>query len=285
MGAGWGMTIPLSKIAVSGGYQHFGLIFWQLVICSVSLGIVLAARGRWPKLTPATFRLFLLIALIGTILPNSASYKAAFHLPGGVLSILIATVPMFAFPIALLMGNEQFQMRRAIGLMLGLAGVLILIGPEASLPEAASIGFVFLGLVAPLFYGVEGNFVAKFGTQGLDPVETLFGACTLGTIIVLPAALMSDQWIDPRLPWAAPDYALVVSSMLHVAVYTSYVWLVGRVGSVFASQVSYAVTLFAVFWSITLLGERPSIWFWGALLIMLLGMFLVAPRRQNATID
>ena len=77
MGAGWGMTIPLSKIAVSGGYQHFGLIFWQLVICSVSLGIVLAARGRWPKLTPATFRLFLLIALIGTILPNSASYKAA----------------------------------------------------------------------------------------------------------------------------------------------------------------------------------------------------------------
>ena len=98
---------------------------------------------------------------------------------------------MFAFPIALLMGNERFQMRRAIGLLLGLAGVLVLIGPEASLPEAASIGFVFLGLVAPLFYGVEGNYVAKFGTQGLDPVETLFGACLLGTIIVI---VQPDVW-------------------------------------------------------------------------------------------
>ena len=285
MGAGWGLTIPLSKIAVSGGYQHFGLIFWQLAICSVMLGLVLAARGRWPKVTPATFRLFLIIALVGTILPNSASYIAAFHLSGGVLSILMSTVPMFAFPVALIMGNENFQRRRALGLILGLAGVLVLIGPEVSLPGATGIGFVFLGLVASFFYGFEGNYVAKYGTQGLDPVETLFGACVLGTALVLPLAILSGQWIDPRPPWFAPDFALIFSSILHVIVYTGYVWLVGRTGSVFASQVSYTVTLFAVFWSITLLGERPSIWFWGALLIMLLGMFMVAPRRQNATIE
>lgn len=107
----------------------------------------------------------------------------------------------------------------------------------------------------------------------------------LGTAVVLSLAILSGQWIDPRPPWFAPDFALIFSSILHVIVYTGYVWLVGRTGSVFASQVSYTVTLFAVFWSITLLGERPSIWFWGALLIMLLGMFMVAPRRQNATIE
>jgi len=42
------------------------------------------------------------------------------------------------------------------------------------LPGATGIGFVFLGLVASFFYGFEGNYVAKYGTQGLDPVETLF---------------------------------------------------------------------------------------------------------------
>ena len=285
MGAGWGMTIPLTKIAVSTGYQHFGLIFWQLAICSVLLGVVQTLRGRWPKVTPANLRLFLIIALVGTILPNSASYTAAIYLPGGVLSILISTVPMFAFPIALMMGNDRFQLRRLGGLVLGFIGVLILIGPEARLSESATIGFILLGLVAPLFYGFEGNYVAKYGTQGLDPVETLFGACILGVILIFPTTLASGQWIDLRQPWSAPDYALFVSSLLHVFVYTTYVWLVGRVGSVFASQVSYAVTLFAVFWSIILLGERPGLWFWGALLIMLLGMFLVAPRRQTASID
>lgn len=32
MGAGWGFTVPLSRIAVSSGYGEYGLVFWQLVI-------------------------------------------------------------------------------------------------------------------------------------------------------------------------------------------------------------------------------------------------------------
>ena len=104
-------------------------------------------------------------------------------------------------------------------------------------------------------------------------METLLVACNLKEILVLPATIMSDQWIDPRPPWAAPDYALFASYMLHVAVYISYVWQISRVGSLFASQGSYKVTMFEVIWSTTPLGERPIIWFWGALLIMLLGMF------------
>ncbi len=112
----------------------------------------------------------------------------------------MSTVPMFAFPDAMIMGNENFQRGRALGLILGLTGVLVLIGPEVSLPGATGIGFVFLGLVASFFYGFEGNYVAKYGTQG----------------------------IDPRPPWFAPDFALIFSSILHVIVYTGYVWLVGR---------------------------------------------------------
>ena len=44
LGAGWGITQPFSKIAVSGGYRHFGLIFWQMAITSVILGAILAVR-------------------------------------------------------------------------------------------------------------------------------------------------------------------------------------------------------------------------------------------------
>ena len=35
LGAGWGMTVPLSKIAVSTGHRHFGLIFWDTMIGAV----------------------------------------------------------------------------------------------------------------------------------------------------------------------------------------------------------------------------------------------------------
>lgn len=46
MGAGWGITQPLSKVAVSTGYQPLGLAFWQMVITAPLLGLICGLRGR-----------------------------------------------------------------------------------------------------------------------------------------------------------------------------------------------------------------------------------------------
>jgi drug/metabolite transporter (DMT)-like permease len=77
LGAGWGFTQPMAKIAVSTGYQHFGLVFWQMVIGAVFTIVINAARGKRLPLGPRYLRLYLVIAMIGTVLPNSASYQAA----------------------------------------------------------------------------------------------------------------------------------------------------------------------------------------------------------------
>lgn len=105
-------------------------------------------------------QVYVVIALIGTVLPNSAGYEAIRHLPSGLVSILLSMVPIFAFPIALAFGNERFEPVRLGGLLLGLVGVLLLAAPEASLPERAMVLFIPLALVAPAFYGLEGNIVA-----------------------------------------------------------------------------------------------------------------------------
>jgi drug/metabolite transporter (DMT)-like permease len=243
------------------------------------LGIVLLVRRQSLTITPGALRLFAIIACVGTIAPNSASYTAAIHLPAGFLAVIIATVPMFGFPIAVMMGNETFAKFRLLGLFFGLCGVMLLVLPEARLPDSSKVGFIFLAVIAPLCYGFEGNYVARFGTQNLNPVATLFGASCLGALATLPFALLSGHWIDPRLPWGAPDLALIASATLHAFAYTSYVWLVKRAGPVFALQVSYAVTIFAVFWAIILLNEQPSLFLWAALSAILIGMFLVQPRR------
>ncbi len=281
LGIGWGLTIPLTKIAVSEGYRQFGLIFWQQVIGAFVLGGICWARGRlfWPNL--AQIRLFIVVALLGTLLPNAASYTAAVYLPAGIMSIVIATVPLFAFPIALGLGLDRFDGLRMLGLLCGLAGVILLVAPAASLPDRSMVWFVPLALIAPFFYGVEGNYVAKWGTAGLGPIQTLFGASVVGGCIALPLAIGSGQWIDPRLPWGAPDLALVAASFIHALVYSSYVWLVSRAGSVFASQVAYLVTGFGMVWAMVLLKETYTNYVWLALVIMLLGVFLVQPRRSR----
>lgn len=216
MGAGWGMTQPLSKIAVSTGYRHFGLVFWQLAIGAVVLGAIRSmavrrdgAKGtarlslRWPRprTDASAIRVYLIIAMIGTVLPNSASYEAMRHLPSGLISILLSLVPMFALPVALALGNERFDPSRLAGLALGLLGVLLIVAPEASLPEKAMVVFIPLALIAPFFYGLEGNVVARWGTSGLAPIDVLYGASLLGSLIALPLALASGQFIDPRVAW------------------------------------------------------------------------------------
>ena len=281
MGAGWGITSPLSKIAVSTGHQPLGLVFWQMVIGAVLLGAIVFVRGGRLALGRRQITLYLAIAFLGTILPNAASYRAAAHLPAGVMSIVIAMVPMFAFPIALALGQDRFSIARVVGLGLGLGGVALLVGPEASLPDRAMVAFIPLALIAPFFYGLEGNFVGKFGTAGLDPIEVLFGASVFGAVLSFPLALGFGHWLNPLGGFGAPESALVLSSIVHALVYAGYVWLVGRAGAVFAAQVSYLVTIFGVGWAMLILDEAYSGYIWGALGLMLLGMFLVQTRDRE----
>lgn len=284
MGLGWGLSIPLSKIAVSTGHQPFGLIFWQLIIVVVCLGAVTLLRGRRPVFARAYLRLFLMVALCGAVLPDIFFYTAAAQLSGGVMSIVIASVAMFSLPIAVLMGNETFEWQRLWGVMLGLGGIVLLVGPEASLPTGTSALFVLVALCAPALYATEGNLVAKWGTQGLDPMQVIIGASMIGAVVALPVAVGTGQWINPLKGVGMPELALLGAAALHALVYASYVWMVGHAGSVFSAQTSYMVTAAGVLWSMTLLGESYSIWVWLALGVMMLGMFLVQPRAARVLV-
>ena len=279
-GAAWGATQPLAKTAVSEGYRHFGILFWQMGIGAAVLGLVCVLRGTPMKFTRRDMTLYTALALIGSVLPGISSYSAAIHLPSGVLSILLSSIPMIAFPIALAFGLERFRWRRLAGLSLGFAGICLLILPEASLPASVPVIWVFVALISSFFYALESSVVARWGLGGLDPVQTLCGASLVGTVITLPLALLTGQFIDPRGPWGAPDLAIVASSLLHAAAYVAYVWLVGRAGAVFTVQISYFVTLFGVTWAMLFLNESYSPYFWAALAVMLGGLALVQPRPK-----
>lgn len=280
MGAGWGMTQPFSKIAVSTGYGHFGLVFWQLVIGATLMALVCLLRRKALPLTMRHLRLYLIIALIGTVVPNTMSYQAAVHLPAGIMSLLLSVIPMFAFAIALMMGNDSFLMRRMVGLLFGLAGVLMIILPSVDLGQPVPVFWAGIYLLTALCYAFEGNYVAKWGTQGLDPFQVMLGSSLVGLLVTLPLMFNADHFIVPEWPLNVPQGALVLTSVVHVMVYATYVWLVGRAGAVFTTQVSYLVTAFGLFWAWLILGEAYAATLGIALAVIFLGMYLVQPREK-----
>ncbi len=286
IGVAWGITMPMSKMVVSAGYRHFGIIFWQQVVCtSILIGWLALRRVRLPVTAPALMR-YLFIALFGTILPNAGSYIAQERLPAGLVSVCFALIPMLALPLAIAVRLERPEPLRLLGILAGLTGILLIAVPEASLPDRAALPYLFFGLAAALCYAVEATGLGKLGTAGLDPVQLLAGASGLGLVLALPAALVTGSWITPGQGGLRIDATLVAIAAIHTLAYAGYIWIVGRGGAVFAAQVSYLVTGSAVFWSMILLGERYSLWVWAAIGVVFGGLFLVQPRpRREAATD
>lgn len=280
IGTVWGMTVPLGKISVSSGHAPLGLTVWQLIFSVILAGPILWWRGERIPVTGATIRYYTVIAAIGTLLPNSLFFICAVHLPGGVMAVVYATVPMFALLIALMIGNERFAVHRIAGILLGVTAMVLLAVPDASLPQPEKWPFVLLIAVAALCYGIEGNYIALRAPQGVSPLAVLFAAAVIGAMAAAPIALASGMWVDLFRPWGTPEWALLGSSAGHVFAYTGYMWLVGFAGVVFSSQVAYVVTIAAVAASMAILGESYSSWVWLAIAMMLGGLMLVQPAGR-----
>lgn len=278
LGLGWGMTQPLGKMATMTGHKPFGLIFWQLVVCVLVLGTLSAVRGKGLVFTRATMKFYVIVAVMGTLVPNATFYLSAARLPAGIMSIIISAVPMLAFPMALALRMERFSARRLLGLLLGLAAVALIAAPGAVLPDPALAVFLPVALVGPLFYAMEATYVARNGTEGMDAVQAMLGASVVGLLICLPVTLVSGQFFDPFAGFGRAEAALAGSSAIHALMYAGYVWLASRAGSVFAAQCSYIVTGAGIFWAMALLGERFPPFIWLAVVLLLSGVALVSPR-------
>ncbi|MGI9365640.1 MAG: DMT family transporter [Rhizobiaceae bacterium] len=280
-GTMWGATIPLTKITVSTGHHPFGLIFWQSVLTMIVLAALVLIRKSRLVLDRSHLLFFTIIAATGTLLPNSTSYLAAFHLPAGVMALIIALVPMFSLMVALIFRLERFQWIRLTGVVLGAVAIGLIVLPDTSLPDPGKAIFVMVALCAPLCYGIEGNYLNVKQPADTGPVATLFGASIVGTAISLPLTLATGTFVNPfQTGVSEPELALLASIVLHIIAYVGYIWMVGQAGAVFAAQVSYIVTPAGVLLSMAVLGEKPSPYIWLALVVLLLGLFLVQPRRN-----
>jgi len=283
IGIAWGATIPLAKVAVSSGHAPLGITFWEQIIVTIVMGFVLISRSiifrhrlRVP-LDRESITYYIGIAALGAILPNLFSYWAMSQLPAGIMAIIIASVPMFALAIAIAASIESFVPYRVIGVCLGCAAVILLVAPEASLPDPEKAIFVFVGLVAPLCYGLEGNYIARFTPPAVDPIITLFCAAIIGSLVTAPLALATGTWIDMFGAFTSAEQAIVALSIIHAIAYTGYIWLVGKAGPVFSSQVAYIVTVSAMLMSAIFLGEAYSPYTFVSLALMLVGLVLVQP--------
>ena len=282
VGVSWGLTAPLSKIAVSTGHHYLGLLIWQIIIMILSLGLIQIFRKKKLPLNLNCFWRYVLVALLGTLLPNSIMYKAYFHLQSGIMSILVSIVPMIAFLLVLVLQMEKFEIRRFLGVLFGIFAIILIVFPKLDLGYLGEVGWILLALLSPLCYAIEGVWINKIGIAKLDPIEVILGASILGFFILMPIVALNGYWLTPYRVWGPAEFAITASSLIHSLIYISYIWLIGKAGVIFASQVSYIYTASGIGFSIILLGEGYSLFVWAAVILMLMGLMMVRPSRRSS---
>lgn len=277
----WGLTIPLSKVATSTGHQPIGLIFWQLLITVVILAVPALVRKLPMPLSMRHLSYYFGIALIGTLIPGTFSFWSYAYLPAGIVAIVIATVPMFALVIALMLRQEIFRYQRLAGIFLGVFALMLIALPKTSLPENVGVVFLVLPLITAIAYGAEGSFISKFDPNDTNPITSLLVASVLGIFVAAPLALFRGDFVDLSGAWGKAEIALVFGSALHGMTYAGFIWLIKRAGPVFSSQIAYIVTLSAVFVSWLFLNETYAWTIWFALVLMVAGLWLVQPNTST----
>lgn len=281
IGMCWGLTIPLMKIAVDAGHHPLGLLCWQLAVSVIILGTYLLVKGERYTPDKQTILYIVIIAFLGTLIPNTFQILAFRHLPAGVMAIIISTVPIVSLLVALLVRMEQFSWQRSLGVLLGVMALVLIAIPDASLPDPAKALWLLVALVAPVCYAIEGNFVAARAPAQLSAATVLFFASLFGYVFLQPIVIFAQWDISVSLPLDKSRLALLGSSVGHVVAYGGYLWLLGRAGAVFTSQVAYVVTLTGSALAIVLLGERFSSMLWFALVLILVALTLVRPVSRR----
>lgn len=278
-GVSWGVTGPLSKIAVSTGHHPVGITFWATVIGCVILTLVLIARRERLPLSRRHIVFYLVCGFLGTAFPHSISFTAYKFVSVGVVVIILSLVPMLTFFVAFLAKAEKPDFRRFLGLVLGIVAVLLIMLPESSLPEASHWGWIILLIIMSLSYSIETVYIKLYKPEDCSAFTVICGL-TWGALLLLIPAVVATNGLFDISNFEAPENALIAQAFLHVVSYFTFIWLVSAAGPVFASQVGYLVTGVGVLLGILIFGETHSIWVWAALVLMMVGLTLVKPREE-----
>lgn len=282
MGMAWGLSFSLARITAGAGIHPFSITFWEALGAGTALILICLLRRRKIPLSRELILLYLVAGALGMVVPNAIFFYAAAHVPAGILSISLAVIPLITFVVSAALRLERFALGRVAGVCLGVVAIMLLVGPEQSLPDPAQLPWVLLCVGAAACYAGFNIMMSLWKPKGAAPFTTTTALFTAASLLLVPVMAATDSFIMPGWPWTEVEWSLLGLGLINAVAFSLFVYLIDSAGPVFTSQTSNLVTLFGVLWGIVIFGEQNSAWVWLSLATMMAALALVSPRRAVA---
>lgn len=249
-----------------------GRIITAAVALALIAWLIKTPWPRGPEWTPAT-----VIGVFYVALPLLMWGYASQQLSVSLLSIINATAPLFAAALSLITLRERLSAPGLAGLVLGFAGVAILVGGEGI---AAGIDTLSLAAAfgASLCYGAVSNYTRNAKTA--QPLSNVLGSLWIGAMIVAPLMLAFPV---REAPGAAALGAVAALGILCTAIaYVAFFWLIAQIGAAPALTVTYLIPVFGTLWGVLFLGEHVGVHHVVGAAMIVGGIALVARAKKHA---
>jgi len=261
----WVLLVVLS-VLWGGSFFFVGIIVQELSPFTIVLGRSILAvlalagfaalgRSRLPG-SSSPWAAFLVMAVMNTLVPNSLIAWGQKHIDSALASILISSTPLFSVVLAHVLSREEHMtVARVVGVLLGLTGVVILIGPSALRGlDRPGLGQVAV-LGAALSYACAGVYGRRF--KDLPPLVAAIGQLTCTVVLIAPLALFVDQ------PWTRRPSPVTLAALLGLGLlstglgYLIFCRILAVAGATNVMLVNFLNPISALLLGTLVLGERP----------------------------
>jgi drug/metabolite transporter (DMT)-like permease len=271
----WGASYIFIRVAVPA-LGPFVLMGARVALASGALALyaVILARGM-PKFR-SRWKEFLIVGATNSAIPFTLIAAAEIELTASLAAILNSTTALFVAVVAAVWIGESMTVKKVMGLLLGFAGVVVLVGWDPVPLNGAVLLAVGAMLAASLSYAVGGVYV-KRTFAGVSPLAMTIGQQGAAAVILLPLAAVSLPGEAPPLPAALS--ALALALLCTAVAYLLYFRLIENVGPTKTLAVTFLIPVFGLLFGVVLLDEPVGLGTLVGFAIISLGVALVTEVR------
>jgi len=283
MGLVWGASFLFMKVALEG--VSFGQVAWaRLVFGAVTLGIIaLATRARLPR-EPIVWVHFAVVAVTYCVIPFLLFAWAEQYVSSSLASIYNAVTPITTAILATAAFRvEKLNRDQVLGVLVGIVGVVIVVGPWAVDALAGSLWGQLACLGAVTCYGFSFGYIRRFiSPRNVSSITSAFLNIGLAAVIML--------LLTPIVAWHPVDFSWpVLLSLLALGALGTgvvYIWNMNVLrawGPTLTSGVTYVTPVVGVALGILVLGEHLT---WNepvGAVVVLAGILLTQQRVRLLT--
>jgi len=277
----WGSSFAAIKVAVAT-MPPMTMVAVRVVIAVAILGAIMLAQGARLPRDGRSWAMGFVLGVFGLALPFFLIGWGEERVDSGLAAILMAVMPLTTMVLAhFFTVGDKLNRHKLVGVAVGFAGVVVLIGPEALKGLGGELIHQLAVAGGACCYAVNA-IVTRNLPQG-PPGTPLIGRAVMvmicGSVMSVPLALLVDgpaalAAVD-RDGWLMAIYLGVLPTGLATIIYFH---LIEARGASFFSFVNYLNPVFGVLWGAVLLGELVGLKAIAALAAILAGV-AIANRR------